>query len=52
MLRHPWGEYVILPVQDATLLNIPIRTDPTLDNDTIELRDKDDRVIGKIINIG
>lgn len=37
---------------EKTVMGMPVKIDPTMPKDTIELRDKDDRIVGKIYNIG
>ena len=56
LIRDGSGMYVFSPPMqmnsEPTLIGIPIRIDPTVPSDTLELRDKDDRIVGKIYNIG
>lgn len=53
-LRSAGGMYLFEPDMrgDATLFGMKVTTDRTLPDDTIELRDAQGRVVGKIYNIG
>jgi len=55
-MRDGTGQYLFMPSfqlnSDPTLLGMPVKRDPIVPLDTIELRDKDDRIVGKIYNIG
>lgn len=48
------GDYLIAPSfqSDQSLFGMKIVIDPTVPKDTIELRDVNDRIVGKIYNIG
>ena len=52
--RSPHGDMLIKPIglHEQTLMGMNIVLDLTIPKDTIELRDKDDRIVGKIYNIG
>ena len=53
-LRTPMGEYITgVPSQaDQTVFGMKVIIDRDMPKDTIELRDKDGRIVGKIYNIG
>mgnify|MGYP001580415683 CR=1 FL=1 len=50
---HVMG-YIVTPVytDGPPMLGMPLTIDHTVPDGTIELRDKDDRIVGKIYNIG
>ena len=53
--RFPDGRYILEPtssMDNLLLLGLAIVVNPNVPKDTIELRDKDDRIVGKIYNIG
>jgi hypothetical protein len=53
MLRETWGGYVISApqAQHPTLFGMAVEVDKSLPPGTIELRDKDGSVQGKIVNV-
>ena len=53
MMRWPSGEPAVwlTSPSDSKLLGMKVIIDPSISPDTIELRDKDDQVVGKIVNI-
>jgi hypothetical protein len=54
LARRPTGEPLVTPrsYRDQTLMGMKIVVDSTLPDDTIELRDVNNRIVGKIYNIG
>jgi hypothetical protein len=52
--RYADGDTLIKPTNrhEQTLMGMRIVIDPTVPKDTIELRDDQDRIVGKIYNIG
>ena len=53
-MRQPNGDYLFAPpMQGApTVFGMKVLIDRDMPKDTIEMRDKDDRIVGKIYNIG
>ncbi len=51
-MREPSGDYLFSPSQtEQTIFGMKVIIDRDMPKDTIELRDKDDRIVGKIYNI-
>ncbi len=53
--RFPDGRYILEPassMENRSLFGMKVIIDRDIPKDTIELRDKDDRIVGKIYNIG
>lgn len=52
-MRAPNGDYLfgVTSQPGQTIMGMKVIIDPTMPKDTIELRDKDDRIVGKIYNI-
>lgn len=42
----------LISLNEQTLIGMKIVVDPTISDDTIEFLDKDNRIVGKIYNIG
>lgn len=52
-MREPNGDYLFSPSQtEQTVFGMKVIIDRDMPRDTIELRDNDDQVVGKIYNIG
>lgn len=53
-MRMSNGDYLFAPPYngEATIFGMKVIVDRDMPKDTIELRDKDDRIVGKIYNIG
>ena len=53
--RFPDGRYILEPassMENRSLFGLTVVINSNVSKDTIELRDKDDRIVGKIYNIG
>jgi hypothetical protein len=52
-MREPIGDYLFSPSQtEQRLFGMKVIIDRDMPKDTIELRDKNDQIVGKIYNIG